>query len=885
MIPTSVRRLALLVSLFVPSLVAAAEWVVPGVSNAPGANGTHFVSDLLLTNSSTSPTSAELSFIPMSGRGAVRTVTVGAGESVVFTNVLESLFGVANNGGALQVRSDAPLEVVAKTYNHSSTGTFGMALPVVGGEDFLTSDDVGISPWISQSDDSSRGFRTNVAVVFPEANGGAAIATFFDASGMITGARVFDSPAPSFTQLPLSAITAPDAVRMTLQVTRGRGFGYTAVVDNVSGDSSVFGTERSPAEPDDVVLSGVARTAGANGTYFTTDLRLVNLESDDQQVTLRWLQPSVDNYDAAPVTIRIRAGETLEISDVLGRMFGATDGAGALRVTSARPLLAAARTYNSDPSGARPGTFGAQQLAVSIDTFTNPGKEPIQLTGLRQNAQFRSNLGFTAGPGGVDAGVVLFDSHGMEIARRDLALPAFAWTQANAQQMFGTAIPDDSRVVVTPVAGSLTAYASIVDQQSGDSAIIAAPPVRCATVKVTAPAEVCLTGTAVAAATPIAGAMYAWSAFGAAILSGQGTPQVAFAPTSTGTLQLNVTVTFSNCSRVSGTSVLATHPVAIAGATVEASVAGQPATARWSYDRPPDADATIVLTGSDFASPVVLAATATSHSFTPSGAGHKELTLTIHSSCGSSQRSVVYDVQTASGYGPGSNGAGGPYPGTQAFPGVSGREYVVYVPASYSPAQPARLVFALGGQGMSSDLTLRSGWQSVADRENVLIATLTPSSSGPGYSGAYDVAEFETIEKAEEAIPRMYNVALKHVSYWGFSAGAHVTYMMALLPDRSNRVNAIAIHAGALEAAATRTSPPAFPPQPGARKLAVYISCGTEDTTGSGGGLIGALRRNAEMLRNAGYPVTTREVAGQKHTYTRIEVERAWDFLSAQTLP
>jgi predicted esterase len=223
-------------------------------------------------------------------------------------------------------------------------------------------------------------------------------------------------------------------------------------------------------------------------------------------------------------------------------------------------------------------------------------------------------------------------------------------------------------------------------------------------------------------------------------------------------------------------------------------------------------------------------------------------------------------------------------PGLQrfSFSGASGREYVVYVPSTYTPSQPIRLVFALGGQGMTAEMTLASGWQTIAERDNVMVATLTPSSSGAGYSGAYDVPEFNLIELAEVEILRNYNIALRHVYYWGFSAGAHVTYMFGLTAERSNRIAAFAVHAGAIEAAATRTSPPAWPPQAGARRLPIYISCGTLDTAGSNGGLIGALRRNAEMLRAAGYPVETREVIGQRHTYSRADVEKAWTFLSAQ---
>src|SRR5512141_2910135 len=60
----------LVVSLFLSTIASrpllAKTWYVPGVANTPGSNGTFFVSDLALANSSEISANVTIGFIPMS---------------------------------------------------------------------------------------------------------------------------------------------------------------------------------------------------------------------------------------------------------------------------------------------------------------------------------------------------------------------------------------------------------------------------------------------------------------------------------------------------------------------------------------------------------------------------------------------------------------------------------------------------------------------------------------------------------------------------------------------------------------------------------------------------------------------------------------------------
>src|SRR5664280_286224 len=161
--------------------VEASTWTIPGTVNAGGLNNTRFISDLALTNPGTVPAQATISFIPANGT-TPKQVPLNAGETVVYRNVLDSLWG-AQGAGATQVASDAPLLIRARTYNTAASGTYGVALPVFADDRLLSVGDSADSLWISQSADGSSGYRTNVAVVFPDDGGGAATVTVYSADG------------------------------------------------------------------------------------------------------------------------------------------------------------------------------------------------------------------------------------------------------------------------------------------------------------------------------------------------------------------------------------------------------------------------------------------------------------------------------------------------------------------------------------------------------------------------------------------------------------------------------------------------------------------------------------------------------------------------------
>ncbi|MBK9063216.1 MAG: hypothetical protein IPL89_08475 [Acidobacteria bacterium] len=457
--------------------VAAAQnpssvWTIPGTVNAGGLNNTRFVSDLAVTNPGGVPARITIALVPANGT-APSPVTLAAGATVVYRNVLDRVWGV-QGAGATQVTSDVPILIRARTYNTAASGTYGVALPVLADDRLLVPGLTAHSLWVSQSADGSSGYRTNIAVAFPDAGGGAATVTVYDAGGNEAGSQDYALDAAGFQQFGVGSFAGGVAVaRAEVQVTRGRAAGYSVVVDNVTGDSSLFSFEELPSGYQDVVVNGVARANGRNGTFFRTDGRFFNPTDEDATVKASFHASGPSNPAPVSRTFTVGAGRILDVVDVLDTLLGLPVGsAGAVRFETDASVGILCRTSNVDPFGVVPGTFGAQQRPNPLLSFLMSADAGAVITGIRQGAAFRTNVGFAAGADGADYTLTLKSSSGATVATATGSLGAFGWTQPNVQDLFPNAtIPDDATLQVKVTTGSVDVFDSSIDNASGDPVV------------------------------------------------------------------------------------------------------------------------------------------------------------------------------------------------------------------------------------------------------------------------------------------------------------------------------------------------------------------------------------------------------------------------------
>ncbi len=212
---------------------------VAGVSHAPGRLGSQWRSNLCVTNVSES--TAHLTMTYRHGSGAVsEDYSLGVNHSREWTDVAESLFGMSGtSAGSVEVSSDVPVLVTARTYNEGASGTFGQYLPGADAGQALESGQVGVLPQIKNTDN----FRTNVGFINLGSSACTVRVRLYSASGGQLGSPATRTLNPGewkqISDVYAEAGTGRSNLGMaTVEIISGNGplWAYASVVDNTSND-------------------------------------------------------------------------------------------------------------------------------------------------------------------------------------------------------------------------------------------------------------------------------------------------------------------------------------------------------------------------------------------------------------------------------------------------------------------------------------------------------------------------------------------------------------------------------------------------------------------------------------------------------------------------
>ena len=475
---TGTRRSCALASILFFALPATGEerLVLPGVARADGAFGSRFVSTVWLHNPSDTPLEVDLELLAATGRAGTTRLVLEPRQTRRLDDPVDSLFGLSSAAGCLLARADRPFLLRGVTANIADPrGTYGLALPSLREAEALWPGETGIAPWITHTAAAGTGFRTNVAVALLEP-GSEVLVTIVDDTGLVRGERRLEAKAPLFWQQGVGELASDPEIelgRVEVRVLSGSAVAYAAVVDNVTGDGLLAlarRTDMPSAPPFALLLPGAARAPGANGTLWRTGLRLVNPGPVPVEVTLE------AHGGGGRVSRSVPPRGAFEEPDLLGAL-GVPDGsAGAVRVTSPERLAVLGATRNVDPSG-RPGTFAASQEPTAEEALAGPGRVLV-FTGLSADSGtsgYRTNVAFVSGAAGARVGLRLRASAGATLADAVFDAGPSSWTQRSLSDWFGGAVvPRGATLEVTVEAGTLDAYASVIDNGTGDPAIL--PP-------------------------------------------------------------------------------------------------------------------------------------------------------------------------------------------------------------------------------------------------------------------------------------------------------------------------------------------------------------------------------------------------------------------------
>jgi len=244
-----------------------------------------------------------------------------------------------------------------------------------------------------------------------------------------------------------------------------------------------------------VVIPSVGHLAGL-GSEWQSDIRIANTTALPKNVQLTFSGGSATSSAVKQTTLNIAPGATTALDDMVNNWFGVgamgdssngvltvqpldASGKPDLSVTTATATVASSRTYNTSAAG----TLGQFIPAVPLASFISKAPGANSILSLQQIAQsdtYRTNLGLVEVTGNPASLLVsVFNAAGSKILDLPISLAAGEQRQLNsflANQGI-TLTNGHIEVQATGGIGKVTAYASVIDDQSTAPLLVSGVPI------------------------------------------------------------------------------------------------------------------------------------------------------------------------------------------------------------------------------------------------------------------------------------------------------------------------------------------------------------------------------------------------------------------------
>ncbi len=218
-----------------------------------------------------------------------------------------------------------------------------------------------------------------------------------------------------------------------------------------------------------LVLPGAARTPGAFGSFWMTDVTFYKPSDANVNVTVRYAPNGsvVSIAEAQQTIVALRPREIRLVNDVLRSLFGLESGGGALYITPevGAAINVASRTYSQSEKG----TYGFGMNAIDVFAAIGP-RFPATFSGALLGANYRTNLAITDVSGrATEAAVTAWMDLGFT---RDGRFEAPLLGQQQVNFLAETLrVPGDqtAALVVQPTRGEAVATAFAIDNRTNDA--------------------------------------------------------------------------------------------------------------------------------------------------------------------------------------------------------------------------------------------------------------------------------------------------------------------------------------------------------------------------------------------------------------------------------
>jgi uncharacterized repeat protein (TIGR01451 family) len=219
----------------------ASHWVIPGVADLN--NGfANWQTDMRVFNAGTEDVDATLTFYSQNG-GEPRTASINipAGRVRQFDKSLASLFNVTNDGGAIHIDtgSAARLIITARTYNETTSGTFGQFISAIAPQEAAGLESRPLQ--LLQVEESSR-YRSNIGMAEVTGNPVKLEISIVPPDAKLTAITELTLAPNEFRQIGslLKTVGLQDTfnARVSIRVIEGSGrvTAYVSVIDAITND-------------------------------------------------------------------------------------------------------------------------------------------------------------------------------------------------------------------------------------------------------------------------------------------------------------------------------------------------------------------------------------------------------------------------------------------------------------------------------------------------------------------------------------------------------------------------------------------------------------------------------------------------------------------------
>ncbi|MGZ8867524.1 MAG: hypothetical protein ACXW2P_04200, partial [Thermoanaerobaculia bacterium] len=456
--------------------------VIPAVGRTPGAFGSYWVTDVIINNPAASPQRVDIRFAPSgapatTAENLVRTVTLGARETRLIEDVLNSLFGMEYGTGAFFIEPESGVTMTSRTYSKSATGTYGFNMPAM---DVFAAAASARFPVTFAGAFLGTNYRTNLVITDAGEHGSVSGLRAAGTTGLMGLSGItFDVGAKGQQQIngigPMIGVYPYETGALLFQPTRGSAIASVFTIDNRTNDTTYF----PPDLPAPIVrtIPAIGHVDGANNSRFRSDLYMYNPTAQIRTLTLQmrmW-----DSPDTATLQFTMLPNEARVVRDALQTMFGRT-GFARLRYQSmdgdSNGVRVTSRTYSVNDDG---GTYGF--LMPPLNNFQSGGPgDTLEILGAVAHDDYRTNIGLVdlsgigTGPS-VSVKIEIVNAAGDIADSFTVSVPFAGGMQLN--DVFRSRQIDVRGPVlirVSPLGGLIGAYATHLDNRTNDASYLGA---------------------------------------------------------------------------------------------------------------------------------------------------------------------------------------------------------------------------------------------------------------------------------------------------------------------------------------------------------------------------------------------------------------------------